>query len=292
MKFNKLINALRPNFERTQLIEAVDDMFDNLGTLSNITQLDPAVNASFKETFPSMHRSLDRHKSFGGNVLKYLNKIITDRSAERSDLIEYIEKLYAPDVMKVTFDFERTNVMALLNAMAFFIDTTTQLVTSLAIKAVALPSVVRVSDKDTFELLESPITAANYSTAVLALENSFKDLRSIYKGMRDISFSEEDFDVAKGMINGSEDPLKTGLLPVVGHFILYFGYRVNKYRSALHEQRKEEIMRLTQTNAYLSRKREGATSEELSRIERQIAAHSARIDKLRAKVELLEESYR
>lgn len=292
MYFVKLMGALSPNFERKQLLACLDDVFDRIENIRELSGMDSSVAAAMKSTFPSIERELQDVEGYRGNVLSLLEKLSTSMAAQRGTFYDYVEGLYAPDIMKDVFDYEKTNVMALINALTFFVSYSHTLMVNLAVSAASDGRITSVIDREDREMLLAPNNVRSFKLTLTALSTPLNEVQRVLKGLRHISYNADAPEEVRNVTNASPDPLKAGLMPVVGDLVYYIGVRVNEWRGYRHEARKEEILRLQQVVIYLERKKDNASKEELERIVKQINYHSGRINKLRAKVEMVEEKYR
>lgn len=291
MKFKKLFDILSPRFERRDLLDAGDTIFNQLSETARITQLEPEVEKMVDKYAPLLKRRMQSLPGFRGGVLAYIHNTAKARAAERAVLLDYAEKLYGKDVMKATFDYERMNVIALLNALSFFNSFVQDLTSLLSIASLNRPDLMGVNEKETMEQIALSGNIDAFISTIKAMQTPFDDLPKVFKNMRNIAYDSEDQRMTESILQGSSDPMRLGLMPVIGDFAFYIGTRYNRYVQDRNDLRKEEIARLEQTMAYLRAQRDGASEEELARIQKTIEYYSKRVQKLRAKCDALAEKF-
>lgn len=289
--FSKLFSGLLEKTDKKVILNRFDFIFDNIKD-HTLPMLD-APNALGSETKPYqlLEKALQRRAKVltGRNEtpITYLRQEFKKLNDKRSEYRDLFDGAFKRDIFKDALSYEQANLLSLLLAIEDLSQYTRKLMVILARLEMGDPL-----KKGENAYLETVLDDKAITAAVITLQaisvGPEKILTALTK-LKAITYSPDDEAMVTRIRGAQTDPLKMGLLPGIGHVVLFALEMHNQYTANQYEKAKAEKAKFELEIMYLNRRKENATEEELENIAKQISYYQSRIDKLEAKIEDIEE---
>lgn len=191
--------------------------------------------------------------------------------------------------LKEALTYKQVQLLHLLKAVDFASTYARRLALSLAHAEMNTLESAKPIDGEYMEFVLNKNNMESFVIVLSALNHKFSEIQHMLEKIKDLSYSPDQEELIAKMRGKSVDPLSMGLVPVVGDIAVFFGEMRNLYVKRRFESSQDEKQKLELTILLLERKKEGASPEELEKIQQQIDYYSNRINKLNAYIESVEE---
>jgi hypothetical protein len=130
-----------------------------------------------------------------------------------------------------------------------------------------------------------------FVAVAFVMSHPVKDLRAAFSKVKGITFNPEtDSDVRRHMGDDVVDPVKFGMVPVIGDMSYLVGRWFNEFLSYRQELAKEELEKLRIQTVLLKRRQDNSTDpREIDSLQKQLDYYNNRINKLQGKLDSMVE---
>lgn len=280
-------------------IEKKNIRIDLMHSLEELRQIvKPMYELDFEYTLDSaVSRDTDYHfkkniKGYRTDPFKQIQETIAIILKNEDDIIDMVDKELDDTVVKYVIDFRKLNIIQYVEALNFFNEFARRWILALAHEEYKskVPMVdTTAMDKHSKFFVSNRNNVTSFSKAVVFLSLPVKDYLKSIKSLGGITVDVDAAEAGAVSNKSKLDPHGNNLIPVRWNPIYHIGLAVNAWRIARHNRNKEELAKLQLTLLALQEARQNASPDKLASIEKQIAYHSNRQNKLAAKVEKLEE---
>ena len=232
------------------------------------------------------------YKNYSGDLFISVRQAIDTISSQEDEVFKMVDKAFNDKIMKAALDYKRLSIIKYLEALSFFNEYARRLLQAIVLEEFGSDArrIMTPIDNLNTEMVTDPLAIKTFIAVMNSLTMDTSDFLKALKGLEGMVFNEDDYDAMKATNGRKIDPLNMGLMPTQLNLFYHLGLKHNEYRVAKHERNKEELAKLQLTVLALKERMNGTLeSTELKRIEKQIAYHSDRANKLAAKIEVMEE---
>jgi len=288
-------SAMLPDFEKSRIMDDLAEDYKELNILKEMysvmpNEIDDYILASNKELVRQMERYV---KDYRNTITGHIQEVTDLRLKESTELESFIDDIYGRVVLKDNMDYRKVQMVRFIDGLAFYIKyakalllvSTTDMVNDLreGAKIKGMRSVVVDEDR---EFIRDSNNIRSFAIMSDALAKPVKEIRDALNKMSKVQFDEQTHDMMVKSNGVDADPLRMGLLPVIGSFVYHVGLAINNYLAYRQEATKEELERLQVQVMLLRRLKESEVDKSaVAKLDKQIKYYDNRINKLRGKLE-------
>ena len=284
------VSALMPNFEKSRILEDLNSVHKEMKLTREMLAVDHGLfNRTAKKTVSDLETELNSHvKGYRGDLIGLIRQVADLQLKEKDDLVDFIDEIYAGVVIRDSMDYRKVHMLRYVDGLSFFNGYARKLILFLANHLVDDRSIASVMDRADEEFINDRRNQRSFAVVVSAMMFKVKDIRKSLDKVGKVSFNSETHGMLSRQMD--TDPMRLGLLPVVGSFVYHVGMEINLMMAARQERAKEEREKLRIMVMLLNRKLDGVDDpKERARLEKQLEYHNNRINKLSAKIDDLTE---
>lgn len=293
MALQKFItDTFTPTEKETVVKGLVQNIEDNEEVLAEIFSVDDSVyknSETYQRAEAMIRTSPHAGPHYHGQFYKFLRLSVEAIGKNKNDYVKMIERSFDREIIRSGLDYRRANLLQLCAGIDILFDW--------MIKFSAVISAETVQDpyqkEKVMQLYRAEVLDGNKLQAIgflLGLVNTdVRNLRKMLDEMKDIPFVVERADEMISAYRSKLDPMRQGIIPVIGHIAIFIGEGLNALRKHRRDRAKEILNRIRMDQLMRKRQMEGATEEELESIQKQIDYYNKRIARLEQIIKDLED---
>lgn len=278
-------DTMLPSFERIQITEEIERVFKDTRDVTH-PALDINVDTIDKtSTYSLLFNSIDRagSKHFRGDLIKYIKEITTKTLDGKGDLIKLVEKAFNRTIVREGLDYKRGHMLHVIALLEFYNRYVIQFL--LVTTKEALGDKYYPVDKSEKAFVTDVLNVRKFTALCLALENEFKNYDRLLAKVDGITMDEETREASETILGKEADPLSVGFYTVDFNPFYQLGKLFNQVYVFFFDIKREQASKLSLHIVKLKQQREDANSEALAGIDKAIAYHSNRLNKLNGEIE-------
>lgn len=286
-----MVSGLLEKTDKAIILSRVEEVFKGINNHTiPMSKIDDSIG---KDTRPM--KLLDtrfRKRSlpvdgYQQNPIRFIRETFSKAGEQESDYIKLFKNSFSRDVFKESLTYDQAQLMTFLLVLEEASDYARRLFFILPRLEMDIP--LKKKEQHIYDAVIDENNIELFAIVLSALVKGPKEINQLLAKIKEINYNPEDEAIIARVKGKSADPLSMNLIPGVGNLFVFFGELVNARTKKKYEEGKEELARLETTIFYLERRKEGASEEELARIQKQIDYYTDRINKLEAMIEDIEE---
>jgi len=279
------VDGLIPSFKKNRLPEKLDTTFKGMSTvvaIYNMDGRDRTLQMTLEDNYPTMIRGIERRcNEYRGNFVDFVYRTAVDRINDRADLLAVCDEAFGPKISKNDLTYRQTQLLQYTTGLGFFVLYARKLMMQAYNDLIDDPSIVSPIDHEDEEFLENVVNQRNFAIIVSAMQLSAKDIGRATVNLSNLIYDESTYEYVKRDNKGGLDPLKIGLLPIIGDLAYAIGSSVSEYFVNQIERDKAEAEKLKIQVLLMRRKLDGVVDKDsIEKLKKSIAYYNDRINKL------------
>jgi len=292
--FNTISKVVAHLFEKTDkaiILNRVEEVFKNISNHTvPMAQIDDSIGENTKVMKLLDARLRSRRLPVDGyqqNPTRFIRETFTKAADDEAEYVKLFKNSFSRDVFKESLTYDQSQLMTFLLVLEEASDYARQLFFILPRLEMDIP--LKSKEQHIYDTVMDENNLELFAIVLSALRKGPKEIQQLLAKIKEINYNPDDEAIIARVKGKAADPLSMNLIPVIGNLYVFFGELSNKRTKRKYEEGKEELARLETTIFYLEQRKEGASDEELARIQKQIDYYTDRINKLEAMIEDIEE---
>lgn len=286
MSFKTFFNSIAPTLERDRIVRSLEKAFKVIetGVIPSLQFPDGLVaNQKIMENLDGALQAFA--PDYRGQPITFMRLIATQLVSNKGKLLDIYERSFNKEIVVDAIDYKKAHLLEYAAAIIFFTEYAQKL--TFAVTADAIQNVYQKRGvvEEYLAFCGNPAALRTFGIICGALYVKPEKLSQALDAIKGLSFDPESHDLMTKMKGKQVDPMSMNMIPLVGHLSLLFGEMLNAAFD-WYLKRAEDSLQATQLHIlYLERAKEGASTEELAALEKQITYYRERVAKLEQRIE-------
>jgi len=288
--------SLLPSFKKKDMLTDTHMLFNDINETLLPRYLtvkkQKLTGGIYKNSESNFKRKINDYSSSPEETILKIIKMILDKNQD--EIIATINKEFGTDSIKAGYDYYQLNIIKYVEGINFFNEYARKWNTAVMYQTVyekyPYLNITTPDIKADIEFIEKSDNVESFYIICNMLSMSFKKYLDSIKELKGKLYQSSDWLGSNITLETKVDKYKSNMLPVQWNLVYHIGLAINSWRLEKHKSNKEELARYQLMLAVLHDDKEiEEDNVRKAQIEKQINYYSNEVNKLNAKIRVMEE---